>query len=46
MKYTALVTIISIVVTMVFGARVGMMRARFNIQAPSLTGYFGFQQVF
>ena len=37
MKYTVLVTIISLVVTLVFGARVGMMRAKFNIEAPSLT---------
>ena len=46
MKYTALVTIISIVVTMVFGACVGMMRARFNIQAPSLTGSSQFERAF
>ena len=46
MKYTALVTIISLVVTLVFGARVGMMRARFNIEAPSLTGSSEFERAF
>jgi len=46
MKYTALVTIISLVVTLVFGARVGMMRARFDIEAPSLTGSSQFERAF
>lgn len=46
MKYTALVTIISLVVTLVLSARVGMMRGRFSIEAPSLTGSSQFERAF
>ena len=38
MKYTALVTILAIVVTFYFSARVGAGRVKLGIDAPAMTG--------
>ena len=46
MKYTSLVTIISLLVTLVLGVRVGMMRIKFGVEAPSLSGSPQFERAF
>jgi glutathione S-transferase len=46
MKYTALVTILAIVVTFFFSARVGAGRAKLGIDAPATTGNPTFDRIF
>ncbi len=46
MKYTALVTILAIVVTFYFSARVGAGRAKLGIDAPATTGNPTFDRIF
>lgn len=46
MKYTALVTILAIVVTFFFSARVGAGRAKLGIDAPAMTGNPTFDRIF
>jgi len=46
MKYTALITILAIVVTFYFSARVGAGRAKLGINAPAMTGNPTFDRIF
>ncbi|MGI9258092.1 MAG: MAPEG family protein [Gammaproteobacteria bacterium] len=46
MKYTALVTILAIVITFFFSARVGAARAKLGIDAPAMTGNPTFDRIF
>ena len=46
MKYTALVTITAVVFTFVLSGRVGKMRAKLGIDAPSSTGSPQFDRAF
>lgn len=44
MKFTALVTLASLVLTFVFSGRVGAMRPKYGIAAPSTTGHPEFER--
>ena len=46
MKYTALVTILAIVVTFYFSARVGAARVKLGIDAPAMAGNPTFDRIF
>lgn len=46
MKFTALVTVLALILTLFFGARVGGMRGKKNIKAPAVEGDELFERAF
>ncbi len=44
MKFTALVTLAAVALTFVFSGKVGMMRRRYGVEAPAITGHIEFEK--